>query len=108
MLVAVGGDVPSAAAAATLVPPEGENGLNMVDDESDCEPRRPVLGTATLEGLIGWLPGTLIGATILNASAFVNVWRCLLRCIHLVTYRSATWISSRSKEGRSSRTLSFI
>lgn len=66
MLLAVGGEVPSAAAAATLVPPGGENGLNIADEESDWEPRRPVLGEVTVEGLIGWLPGTLIGATMLR------------------------------------------
>lgn len=46
MLVGLGGDVPSAAAAAMVVPPGGEKGL-----KSDCEPRLPPLGTATVEGL---------------------------------------------------------
>jgi hypothetical protein len=59
MFVGLGGDVPSAAAAAMLVPPGGEKGLN-----SDWEPRLPLLGpTATDEGL-GWFVGTEMGATM--------------------------------------------
>lgn len=66
MLVAIGGEDPSAAAAATLVAPGGEKGPK---DDRDWEPRRPMLAPLTAMELVGLLPGTLIGDAILCVKA---------------------------------------
>lgn len=62
MLVAVGGEDPSAAAAATDIAPGGEKGPK---DDRDWDPRRAMLGPWTAMVLFGLLPGTLMGDAML-------------------------------------------